>query len=59
MIRVFKRSATNAEEFASARKITVQHVYTPEEAVALCDKYNENRTSRQIKRGTKLEWERV
>lgn len=54
--RVFKRSATNWEEFAHNRKITVQRGLTLEEARALCKSYNDNRTPRQVKKGTMLEF---
>lgn len=58
MIRVFKRSCTNWAEFAKARKITVDMVNTEEEAKRICDWFNEHRTSRQIRRGTKMEFVR-
>lgn len=59
MIRVFKRSATNFREFFRARKITVAHVSTPEEAIEMCDEFNDNRSPRQVQRGTKMEWEKA
>ena len=57
-VRVFKRSATNFQEFANARKITVAHV--PEkEAVKMCREFNENLTPQQKRRGTRMEWTRT
>lgn len=56
MFLVFKRSATDWKSFASARKITVAKVKTEAEARAMCDKFNNNRTAAQIKKGTKLEY---
>ncbi len=55
--RTFKRSARNWEEFASARKSTVDTGLTYDEARERCKEYNENRTSRQIAKGTKLEFD--
>lgn len=54
--KTFKRSATNWREFATARKITEDTGLTLEEARERCDRYNENRTSHQICKGTKLEF---
>lgn len=54
--KVFKRSATNWEEFARARKITVATNLSGDEARAMCDKFNNNRTPVQIRKGTKLEF---
>lgn len=58
MIRIFKRSCNNWSEFAKGRKITVDRVNTVEEALRMCDQYNDSRTARQIKRGTKMEFEK-
>lgn len=55
--RVFKRSATNWEEFSKARKITVETGLSLEDSRRLCSAYNDNRTPAQIRRGTKLEFE--
>jgi len=58
-IRVFKRSATNFRDLARARKFFHCWANDAAEAIAICDRFNDNRTSRQIRRGTKLEWERT
>lgn len=54
--RTFKRSCRNWQEFSRARKITVDTGLTLEEAQRACDRYNENRTRAQIRKGTKLEF---
>ena len=54
--KTFKRSATNWQEFASARKITVDTGLTYDEAYEACQEYNDNRTPEQIRKGTKLEF---
>lgn len=54
--RTFKRSARNWHEFARARKITVKRGLSYDEARAACQKFNDNRTAAQIRRGTKLEF---
>lgn len=54
--KTFKRSCTNWDEFATARKITVDTGLTYEEAREACRELNENRNSRQIAAGTKLEF---
>lgn len=56
MFKTFKRSATNWREFANARKITVDTGLTEEEARKRCDRFNDNRTRAQIRKGTKLEY---
>lgn len=56
MYKVFKRSATNWESFSRARKITVARVTTEEEALERCRQFNDNRTPRQVAKGTKLEY---
>lgn len=55
--RTFKRSATNWQQFGSARKITDERGLTCEEARQRCRDYNSNLTARQIRKGTKLEFE--
>jgi hypothetical protein len=55
--RTFLRSCKNWQEFASARKVTQERGLTYNEARAACEDYNENRTSRQIAKGTKMEFE--
>lgn len=56
MYKTFKRSAMSWETFASARKITVETGLTYEQARERCAAYNANRTARQIRKGTKLEF---
>lgn len=56
MYKTFKRSATSLNSFASARKITVDTGLTYEQARERCRAFNDNRTARQIKLGTKLEF---
>jgi hypothetical protein len=53
---VFIRSATNWQQFARARKTTVRTNLSYEEAQQYCHDYNNNRTSRQIRKGTKAEF---
>lgn len=55
--RTFKRSARNFEEFATARKTTVDRGLTLSEARARCDAFNNHRTAQERSRGTKLEFE--
>lgn len=55
--RVFRRSCTNWKEFAQARKTTVATGQTIEQARAMCDDFNANRTPQQVREGTKLEFE--
>jgi len=55
--KVFKRSARNFNEFANATKYHVQSGLTYEEAQNMCRDFNDNRTSAQIKRGTKYEFQ--
>lgn len=57
--RTFKRSCTNWEQFGKARKITVDTGLTFLQAYKACREFNQNRTARQINRGTKLEFERI
>lgn len=56
--RTFKRSCTDWKSFGSARKITVDTGLTAEEALRQCEAYNANRTAAQIRKGTKMEFER-
>lgn len=56
--RVFKRSCTDWRSFSSARKITVERGVSIDEALQICDQYNDNRTPAQIRKGTKCEFER-
>ncbi|MDO8597530.1 MAG: hypothetical protein Q7R45_13015 [Sulfuricaulis sp.] len=57
--KTFLRSANSFEEFARARKITVDRGLTEEEARRACSRYNDNRTPAQIRKGTKLEYTSV
>lgn len=58
-VRVFKRSARSFKEFARARKMTVRERVDIEEATRLCDSFNDNRTPAQVRRGTKMEFEKL
>jgi hypothetical protein len=53
---VFKRSALNWEQLSSGRKIKVQTRCSHEQAVALCARWNANRTPAQRRRGTMFEF---
>jgi hypothetical protein len=55
---VFRRSATNWQEFAKARKTVIRRNVTIEQAQRICDDYNDNRTAAQKRRGTKYEFRR-
>lgn len=55
--RTFKRSCTDWKTFASARKTTVDRGLTYDEARRACQRFNENRTPAQVRKGTKLEFE--
>jgi len=54
--KTFKRAATNFEEFASARKLTVETGLSYDEARAKCERFNNNRSASQIRRGVKMEF---
>jgi len=54
--RTFKRSCRNWQEFASARKLTQETGLTLEQAKQRCEDFNNNRTSAQVRKGTKLEF---
>jgi len=54
--RTFKRTANNFEEFASAKKVTVDTGLTIDEAREACKDFNDNRTSAQEGRGTMMEF---
>lgn len=54
--KTFKRSATSFSEFRSARKITEETGLTHDEARERCQEFNNNRTPRQVSKGTKLEF---
>lgn len=55
--RTFIRSCKDWKSFASARKITQATRLSYSEAQEMCREYNNNRNSRQIRRGTKMEFE--
>ncbi len=59
MYRVFKRSVKSWKDFATARKITEAYVETEQEALQICDRFNHDRTNRQIAKGTKMEYMKV
>jgi hypothetical protein len=54
--RTFTRSATNFEQFAKARKMTVRRGLTYSEAQAMCKRFNDERTPAQVRKGTKMEF---
>lgn len=54
--KTFIRSCTDWQQFAHARKITQETGLTYEQAVSRCEYYNSRRTSRQIRKGTKMEF---
>ena len=56
--KVFRRKAKNFEEFSKARKFTIEVGLSIENALKLCQQFNENRTDKQIKNGTKYEFEK-
>ena len=56
--KTFLRSCTDWKSFSSARKITQDTGLTYEEAQRRCADYNDNRTPRQIRKGTKMEFTR-
>ena len=56
--RVFKRSARNFDEFARARKQTIERGLSYSDAQRICVQWNKERTPAQEKRGTKYEFER-
>lgn len=53
---VFKRSATNWEQYGSARKYKIQSGLTYEEAQRVCREFNADRTPAQVRKGTKYEF---
>lgn len=54
--RTFKRSCRNWQEFSKARKITVDRGLTHDEARRACETFNNNRTTAQERKGTKMEF---
>lgn len=55
--RVFKRAARSFEEFAKARKVTVQRGLPLDAASALCTTCNMQRSASDRERGLKYEFE--
>lgn len=58
LYRTFIRSCNNWQQFGSARKMTVDRDLDYNTARDRCQEYKNNRTSRQIKKGTMMEFER-
>lgn len=54
--KTFLRSCTNWKKFFSARKITQDTGLSYEDARRRCEEYNAARNSRQIAKGTKMEF---
>lgn len=54
--KTFKRSCTNWKQFGSGRKITEETGLTYDQARQRCEEFNKNRNSRQIRKGTMLEF---
>ncbi len=53
---VFRRSCTDWKSFAKARRTKIRANVTIQEAMKLCDEFNENRSPSQIRNGTKYEF---
>jgi len=54
--KTFKRSCRNWQQFATARKITVETGLTYDQARERCLEFNNNLTPAQKRKGTKLEF---
>jgi hypothetical protein len=54
--KTFLRSSTNWQEFFGRRKMTQETGLSYEQARERCQTYLKNRNSRQIKKGTMLEF---
>lgn len=54
---VFKRSARNWREFASARKYRVETGLTYDEARRCCERHNSSLSASEQRRGTKYEFQ--
>jgi hypothetical protein len=54
--KTFLRSSTNWKEFFGRRKMTQETGLSYEQARERCQTYQANRTARQIKKGTMLEF---
>ena len=57
--RTFKRSCTDWQSFASARKYLDMFWNTAEQARTRCQEMNDNLSKAQIRRGTKYEFESI
>jgi hypothetical protein len=55
--RVFRRTARNWSEFASARKRVVRRGLSITEARRMCEEWNKDRSPSQVRRGEKMEFE--
>lgn len=56
--KTFLRSATSLASMSKARKITQSTGLTIEEAREQCTQYNSSRSPAQLRKGTKMEFER-
>ena len=56
--KTFIRSCVDWKSYAKARKITQDTGLTYDEARNRCNEYNAHLTSRQIRKGTKMEFVR-
>lgn len=54
--KTFKRSCRNWQQFAKGRKITEETGLSYQTAKERCKEYNDNRTPRQIRKGTMMEF---
>lgn len=54
--KTFTRSATNYEEFSSAKKHVVDTGLTQDEARRACKNFNDNRSEAEKEKGTKMEY---
>lgn len=55
---VFSRSCTNWKSFATARKRVIATGLSADEALAMCNRFNDNRSPDQVRRGMKYEFTR-
>lgn len=56
--KTYKRSCTNWKSFSEARKITVDTGLSYDQALRQCQQFNNNRTAKQIRKGTQMEFVR-
>jgi hypothetical protein len=54
--KTFIRSCVNWEQFAKSRKMTQETGLSYEQAKQRCEDYNKKRNSRQIRKGTMMEF---